>query len=364
MSAGELLGWYDRVARDLPWRRSRDPYRVLVAEVMLQQTRVETVLRYYDRFLAALPDVSSLAAASEERVLALWSGLGYYRRARQLQAVARAVVARGGFPCRAADLALLPGVGGYTAAAVASIAFDEPVAVLDGNVLRVAARLLAQEDAASAAARRRLRAAAAALLDPRRPGDSNQALMELGARVCVPRAPRCHVCPLANDCAARALGSPEAYPLPRQRPVATPVRHLAAVARDGAARVYLVRGARGLLEIPQVALDGAASSAAGPVLGSAQTVEHALGEAYGGRWRLGARRGTVRHGVTRYRLEVAVHDAARDAGGDEMGERAREGACDEGAPCAGGWFEVRGELAVSALVRKVLAVATAPRAAG
>lgn len=332
-----LLAWYDAKARDLPWRRTRDPYRVLVSEVMLQQTRVATVLRYYDAFLAAFPDFVALAAAPDEALLARWAGLGYYRRARQLQAAARAIVAAGGeVPRDPLRLAELPGIGGYTAAAVASIAFGVPVPVLDGNVVRVAARLLGRDEVASAGARRELAARAGELLDPQRPGDSNQALMELGATVCSPRSPRCRECPLAADCRAFAEGRPEAYPRLRARPEAVDVAQVAAVTRDREGRLLMVRSERGLWELPVVeaGVDAAA----------------ALARRYGGLWDLAPAVATVRHSVTRYRLSVAVHPA-KVVGGAEVAE----------GPEAS-WFAAA-PAAVSALVRKVLA-AEAANAAG
>src|SRR5690348_15098757 len=195
-----LLRWFDRHKRDLPWRKTRDPYRVWLSEIMLQQTRVAAVVDHYQRFLRRFPTVEKLAAARESSVLAAWSGLGYYRRARMLHAAAKEVVNdRGGeFPKSAEDLRLLPGIGRYTAAAVASIAFDEPVAVVDGNVERVLRRMtgthLAGED---------LWRAAGELLHRQRPGDFNQAMMELGATVCLPREPRCLLCPISDLCATR-----------------------------------------------------------------------------------------------------------------------------------------------------------------
>ena len=213
-SVGQLLQWYDSQRRDLPWRaakdQSADPYAVWISEIMLQQTQVQTVIPYFEAFLAKYPDVESLAATSLDEVLASWSGLGYYRRARQMHRAAGEIVALGGFPTSAAGLRELPGIGEYTAAAIASIAFGEVVPVLDGNVERVLSRCLAQaEDPKRSRPRRRLRQAAAELLDPRRPGDGNQALMELGATVCRPTSPNCPVCPLAPDCRAHAEGDPE-----------------------------------------------------------------------------------------------------------------------------------------------------------
>jgi A/G-specific adenine glycosylase len=195
-----LLSWYDAHARDLPWRTSRDPYRVWVSEIMLQQTRVAAVIEHYHEFLRRFPTVQKLAAAREASVLAAWSGLGYYRRARMLHAAAK-VVARqrdGKFPETAAGWWELPGIGRYTSAAVASIAFGEAVAVVDGNVERVLQRLLGDRLSGE-----RVWQEATRMLDRRRPGDFNQAMMELGATVCTPRAPACLTCPVLELCATR-----------------------------------------------------------------------------------------------------------------------------------------------------------------
>jgi A/G-specific adenine glycosylase len=213
-----LLEWYESSRRDLPWRRSRDPYAIWVSEIMLQQTRVAVVVERYQAFMARFPTVAALARASEQDVLALWSGLGYYRRARMLHKAAQLIVAdRGGvMPETAADLRTLPGIGGYTSAAIASIAHGEPVAVVDGNVERVLCRLAgwdASSGKGSADLRNRIETMAARLLDPRRPGNFNQAMMELGATVCVPRNPRCLVCPLSWGCKTR--GEHKTAPRPR-----------------------------------------------------------------------------------------------------------------------------------------------------
>ncbi|HEY8552322.1 MAG TPA: A/G-specific adenine glycosylase [Thermaerobacter sp.] len=214
-----LIHWYDRHRRDLPWRRTRDPYAVLVSEVMLQQTRVETVLPYYVRFLRRFPSASHLAAASEEEVLRLWQGLGYYRRARQLHQAARVLVERHGgqVPPDPEAVRALPGVGDYTAGAVLSIAFDLPVPAVDGNAQRVLARVFGvDEPADQAAGRRRLHDLARRLVDGPRPGAFNQAVMELGATVCRPRRPGCGDCPLADLCVAARTGDPEAWPVRRR----------------------------------------------------------------------------------------------------------------------------------------------------
>src|SRR5262245_29649256 len=215
-----LLAHYDEHRRDLPWRGERDAYRIWVSEVMLQQTRVETVRERYAPFLREFPTIRSLASASEDQVLKAWEGLGYYSRARSLRRAAQNVEAfhGGRLPRSAEALEELPGFGAYTAAAVASIAFGEPVPVVDGNVVRVVARLLAEErDVTKAAARARIEAAASALLDPARPGDWNQAVMDLGATLCVPREPRCLLCPIAQFCAARAEGRQDRIPRRRRR---------------------------------------------------------------------------------------------------------------------------------------------------
>lgn len=215
-----LLPWFDAAARPLPWRATRDPYRVWVSEVMLQQTQVDTVLRYYERFLARFPTVEALAAADDEDVRALWSGLGFYRRARNLHAAARRVVAEHGgvVPRDPAALGALPGLGRYTVGAVLSIAHDDALPLVDGNVARVLARLSrVPGDPTAGPALRRLWSIAERLVPLRRPGDWNQALMELGATVCRPTSPRCEACPLAAWCEARAAGEVERFPEPRRR---------------------------------------------------------------------------------------------------------------------------------------------------
>ena len=208
--------------RDLPWRRTADPYRIWISEIMLQQTRAQAVIPYYERFLERFPTVQALAAAREEEVLALWSGLGYYSRARNLRTAAMAVSAAGEFPRDYNAIRALPGTGDYTAAAVASIALGLPHAVVDGNVLRVVARVENDaSDIGSTRTRERFRGIAQSWLDPREPGTFNQALMELGATVCLPRNPLCLVCPLSGVCAARESGRAAELPvkLRKQEPV-------------------------------------------------------------------------------------------------------------------------------------------------
>lgn len=216
----ELLAWFRRERRELPWRASRDPYRVWISEAMLQQTRVDVVVGYYTRFLARFPTLDALAKAPVDDVLAAWSGLGYYRRARTLHAAARAIVEQHGgrFPSTRESVLELPGIGPYTAGAVLSIAFDAPEALVDGNVARVLARLFEIDDEdASAAFQERAWSLARALVPAKGAGEWNQALMELGALVCTPRNARCDECPLAARCRARDHGRVDELPRKRAR---------------------------------------------------------------------------------------------------------------------------------------------------
>jgi len=210
-----LLGWFQEFQRDLPWRKNRDPYRIWISEIMLQQTRVAAVIPYYEKFLARFPDVQSLASAPQEEVLRLWSGLGYYSRARNLQKAAQQMAAKhaGQFPRQREELLALEGIGEYTASAILSIAFDDKHAVLDGNVARVVARLEAiRGDLRESKRWRDLQCKADQLLERDSAGDWNQAMMELGATICLPRSPQCLLCPVANFCQARKLGIAENIP--------------------------------------------------------------------------------------------------------------------------------------------------------
>lgn len=237
-----LLTWFERHARDLPWRHDRTPYRVWVSEVMLQQTQVETVMGYYRRFLARFPTVEALAQASQEEVLKLWEGLGYYSRARSLHKAARQLVENhdGQLPADVATLESLPGIGPYTAGAVASIAFGIPAPAVDGNVRRVMARVLAQP----APKRAELEAAIRLWMPDDAPGDFTEALMELGATLCSPRSPRCLLCPWRDLCRARELGEQEAYPAPKPRKAIPHYDVAAAVTlrdRDGVVEVLVAQ---------------------------------------------------------------------------------------------------------------------------
>jgi A/G-specific adenine glycosylase len=241
-----LLSWFARHKRDLPWRRTRDPYRIWLSEIMLQQTRVAAVIPYYERFLETFPDVRTLANAQTDLVLANWAGLGYYSRARNLQRSAKEIVTRhaGDFPREHQSALALPGIGRYTAAAVLSIVYDAPHAVLDGNVARVLARFGAvRGDLRAPAMWRRLDAAAKDLLARNSPGDWNQAMMELGATVCTPKSPRCGECPVENWCRARKLGLAEKLPSKRKKRATVEVTLAAAVLLDPRGRTLLVRQA-------------------------------------------------------------------------------------------------------------------------
>lgn len=238
--ARRLSRWYRVHRRDLPWRRTRDPYAIWVSEVMLQQTTVEVVIPRWRRFLALFPTVGALARARESAVLAEWSGLGYYARARNLHRAARAIAARAAFPRTLEGLRELRGIGPYTAAAVASIAFGIPAAVVDGNVVRVLCRLRGLRlDPKAPRTLARLRKEAQALVPVRGPGDYNQAVMELGALVCTPRAPRCGACPLRTLCKAAASGKPEGFPQAPRRAKLRSI-HLVAGIVERRKRILLV----------------------------------------------------------------------------------------------------------------------------
>ncbi len=294
-----LLHWYGEHHRALPWRGTRDPYAILVAEVLLQQTRAEQAQRYYARFLQAFPDFKALAQASEEEVLQVWAGAGYYRRARNLHRLAQ-IVAEQGLPRSYDGLLSLPGVGPYTAAAVASIAFGEPVAVVDGNVRRVLARLFAVEQPSA----RWLRETAQSLLEPSDPGTWNQALMELGALVCTPKNPRCGGCPVAAFCQGREEA--QRYPAQEKRRP----REVEAVA-------LVLRGRRGYL------LERRDGQALAGLWG------FPLAEGRGALLELLSRYGiahaeylgTVVHTFTHKKLSVHVYGAAWEGEGDDPSAR-------------------------------------------
>ena len=275
---GKLTRWYDRAKRDLPWRRTRDPYAIWISEVMLQQTRVAAVIPYYQRFLERFPDAAALAQAPESELLALWSGLGYYSRARNLQKAARQIVGSGAFPNDYALILELAGVGTYTASAIASISFGLPHAVVDGNVRRVLARWTndGQADAQQIADR---------LLDRRDPARWNQAVMELGATVCLPREPLCGECPVAAHCAARRAGTVSDLPVKRAKPAPEHLeRTLLVIRRQG--RILLTPSPRvkGFWDLPE-------------------HLEHAAS------FRIGATLGVFRHTITHRHFRFTVKEA-------------------------------------------------------
>jgi A/G-specific adenine glycosylase len=312
-----LLTWYRRTARDLPWRRTCDPYRIWVSEILLQQTRVETVISYYQRFLAAFPTVQVLAAAPLTRVLRLWAGLGYYSRARHLHRAARLIASeRGGrFPATAAQWQELPGVGAYTAGAVASIAFGERVPAVDGNVKRVLARLSCIRQRIGTAAFDRTVGTLAGQLVPRgAPGEFNQALMELGARVCLPRRPRCDLCPVRHFCAAHAAGCPSALPLRARKPRVRSVRRVAAAVWRNGAVLLVRRPATGLLAglwtLPGAELRGRAAPSA--------TLKRLARESLGGTLLVGPRVGAVQHAFSHQSWRVDVYACDLDAPADAL----------------------------------------------
>ena len=239
----QLLGWFRHYRRDLPWRRTRDPYRIWLSEIMLQQTRVAAVIPYYERFLERFPDIHALATAPQDEVLRLWSGLGYYSRARNLQRAAQEIVARHGgtFPRAEKDALELPGIGSYTAAAILSIAYGARYAVLDGNVARVLARIFAvRGDLRDAKRWQALQKSADLLLAPKSSSDWNQAMMELGAMLCTPQSPQCLLCPVMQFCQAQKLGIAESLPAPRKKRTTEDITLAAAVLLDTRGRTLLL----------------------------------------------------------------------------------------------------------------------------
>jgi A/G-specific adenine glycosylase len=312
--APDLLAWWDAGHNDMPWRRSQDPYAIWVAEVMLQQTQVATVIPYYERWMAYFPTVEALAAASLDEVLKLWEGLGYYSRARNLQAGAATVVGDygGQIPESVDQLMKLKGIGRYTAGAIASIAFDQPTPVLDGNVIRVLSRLRDMEDdVTQMATKNRLWHLAGQLVDRERPGDFNQAMMELGQRICQPVLPQCQRCPLAGQCLARLRGSQSERPVrpPRKR---TPHYDMTAGVISGRddrlliARRPLDGLLGGLWEFP------GGKKADGETLPEAlkRGVEEALGIEIG----IGRSLGTIKHAYTHFRITMHAFQARHVAG--------------------------------------------------
>ncbi|MDQ3145038.1 MAG: A/G-specific adenine glycosylase [Pseudomonadota bacterium] len=297
-AATRLLDHYDRHSRALPWRSPSgapppDPYIVWLSEVMLQQTTVATVVPRFRRFLTRWPTIDALAAAPPEEVLSEWAGLGYYARARNLIACAREVASRGGFPRTEAELRGLPGLGAYTAAAIAAIAFGQRATVVDTNVERVVARLHAIERPV-ALARAEIRALAEALTPAHRPGDFAQAMMDLGAIICRPKRPDCAACPLASDCAAYASGNPEAYPAPKEKRE-RPHRHGLAWWIEQSGAVWLVRR-------PERGLLGGMAALPGPEWGDYSPAAPTIA--------------TVAHGFTHFTLDLHLVAQAKPPPGE------------------------------------------------
>jgi len=320
--AAALSSWYARARRDLPWRRSPDPYRVWVSEIMLQQTQVERVKEFFVRFVERFPSVESLAAGDERDVLRLWEGLGYYRRARQLHAAARRIVADHGgvFPQTAAALRALPGIGRYTAGAILSIAFDLPAPIVEANSRRVIARLAAHAAPLSGSrGEEPIWELATRLVPRRRPGRFNQALMDLGAMVCTPERPLCGSCPLAAHCRARASGRVAEIPRRPVRPAVRQVRETAVVVRRSGRVLVVRRGPgewwEGLWDFPRV--PGAARSAARGMVSAKPFV--------GLRCSAPVRLGTLSHTVTHHRitLDVVACEAAAAPRRADTGEGRR-----------------------------------------
>jgi A/G-specific adenine glycosylase len=300
--ARRLLAWFRRAARDLPWRETNDLYAIWISEVMLQQTQVATVIPYYQRFLHQFPDVRTLAAADEQAVLRLWEGLGYYRRARQLHAAARQIVALhgGDFPSEFAAVRSLPGIGRYTAGAILSIGTGARLPILEANTIRVLSRLAAmRSDPASSSGQKQLWSLAEAILPSREVGHFNQALMELGSEVCTPKSPVCDRCPVRMHCRAFAAGAQHEIPLPAKKTKYEDVAETAVVVRRS--RQVLVRqcqpGERwaGLWDFPRFAANGDVPT--GVLVQTGVAIERA------------EKLTTIKHGVTRFRITLEVFEA-------------------------------------------------------
>lgn len=305
-----LLGWFRRHARDLPWRGTSDPYLVWVSEIMLQQTQVVTVVPYFERFVKCFPTVDALAIASEDQVLKLWEGLGYYRRARQMHKAAQVIASEHGgqFPRDPDQVRGLPGIGRYTAGAILSIAFDARQPILEANTIRAISRLLAYRgDTTSTEGQRVLWAAAEEFLPSKNSGDFNQALMELGSEICAPRAPACDQCPLATLCPTRAHGLQDVVPAPKKKTRYEAIRE-ACVVIWKKQKVLLRRCAEGerwagLWDYPRFEIEASRGQALIDEL--ATKVAGITGISV----EAGRRLTTIKHGVTRFRIELACYEA-------------------------------------------------------
>ena len=311
----KLLAWYEKHARDLPWRRSRHPYRVWISEVMLQQTQVATVRAYFERFIRAFPDVASLAAADEQQVLRLWEGLGYYRRARQLHAAAQQLMSEHGgqFPQLVDALRKLPGIGRYTAGAIASIAFDQRAPILEANTIRLLSRLVGyRDDPLATAGQRILWHVAEDILPRRNVAEFNQALMELGSLVCTASEPKCRQCPLSSLCKAYAGGLQHEIPKAKPRQQYTELREAAVIVRKNG-RVLMRQCAAGerwagLWDFPRFAVQSE-----GPLIAGNEIVK-LLRAQTGVTVAPPSLLKTMRHGVTRYHITLDCYEAKQVAG--------------------------------------------------
>ena len=311
----KLRAWFDGAKRDLPWRRSRDPYRVWVSEIMLQQTTVAAVVAYFNRFMEAFPTVQSLAAAPEREVLRLWEGLGYYRRARQLHAAAQRIVGEHGgvFPRDPAEVRALPGIGRYTAGAISSIAYDLPEPILEANTVRLLSRLSAyRDDPLAKDGQEHLWAWAAALVPKQEPGLFNQALMELGALLCTPREPQCTVCPVASLCGARKLGLEREIPKPKAKKVFEEVREAAVLIRRRG-QVLLVEWAAGkrwagLWDFPRFPV------VAEQTANVRDALRDEMKRTLGIEVTIGESLQTLKHGVTRFKITLDAYDGELTSG--------------------------------------------------
>ena len=310
-----LLAWYRQHARVLPWRRNTDPYQVWVSEVMLQQTQVVTVIPYFNRFVAAFPTVRALAEASEQSVLRQWEGLGYYRRARQLHRAARQCMELhdGAFPSEHSAVRALPGIGRYTAGAILSIAFDAREPILEANTVRLWSRLLAYRNSPYDSAGQQVLWQAAEQSLPRRGvGAFNQALMELGATICLPKSPRCDICPVANLCAARAAGLQAVIPSPKPRPNVEQMHEAAVVIRRKDEILLIERGesARwaGMWDFPRFPVTQHGGPVPNQELIDQELVER-VRDMTGLEVRPVKKLAEIRHGVTRFRITLHCHEA-------------------------------------------------------
>jgi A/G-specific adenine glycosylase len=308
-----LHSWFAVHKRDLPWRHTRDPYRIWISEVMLQQTQAATVIPYYERFLKRFPTLSALAAALEQDVLRLWEGLGYYRRARDLHRAARVIQAEhgGAIPADPAVLRGLPGLGRYTCNAILSQAFDSRLPIIEANSQRVLCRFFGRaEDPARAPLKGWLWQAAEVILPRKRVGEFNQAMMELGALVCTPAAPNCGACPLKSKCAARRTGLQDTIPFRAAPPAATEVKEAAIVLRRRTRVLLVQRPATGrwanLWEFPHGELERNETHE--------QAALRLLHSLTGTEGRLGTELLTIRHGVTRYRITMVCFEAFHESG--------------------------------------------------